>query len=120
VSRIKHQTLRINIPNATAANTITRKEVKLDNQFKKCTGYVIYDVVNIGDQKYSIALTNSSGLFQDNVISEHVKIDKSVAPDSRFHKCDFKAQDEKVIVDVTNLNNTTSEIIIDLLFKLEN
>lgn len=120
MNRIKHQTVRVTIPNTTAANTVSRKEFKLDNQFKKCTGYVIHDVANTGDQKYSIAFTNSSGLFQDNVISEHIKVDKSVAPDSRFHKCEFKAQDEKVIVDITNLAVVTSDIVIDLIFKLEN
>jgi hypothetical protein len=120
VSRIKHQVVRVTIPNATAANTLNRTEARLDSLFKKCTGYIVYDVTNIGDQKYSIALTNSSGLFQDNVISEHLKIDKSVAPDLRFHKCDFKAVDEKVTIDVINLALTTSEINIDFIFKLEN
>jgi hypothetical protein len=118
VSKIKNVTLRIQVPNATAANTVTREELTLDNKYERCTGYALYEVNNTGGTKYKVALSNKQqGIIQDNVISDHLKTSTSVNPSDRFHKAEFRAAGEMVIVEIENLTLTTA--VIDVVFRLE-
>lgn len=117
---IRLQTEQMTIPSGTTAGTPIELKVTLDPNFKRCSGYTLFEKANAGNHKFEIALSDKDGKIQDTVIADYLFTDASVKPSERLTAASFPAANNQINIVARPLVNTTAAIELYLLFQLEN
>lgn len=120
--RPKYQILLVTVPNATPATTLIENNIRLDPDFKFCTGVA----VSIGSpgtlqgpSYVDIGLRDSVGMVHDDCHIENWQASSAVRPDWKFKTFKIPTDGRNVFARVTTPALTTAQFQIQFIFRLE-
>jgi hypothetical protein len=113
----KHQTRRITIAAGTAAGDYSFKE-SLDNSYRKCVGYVVYQNSN-PTIPYEIGLKDDTYTYQHPTNSQDYISSTAVPKSDRYTKADIKAANNAVTITIRFDTALPAPLDISFVFLLQ-
>ena len=114
---IYNQKETITIPSGTT--NIVEKEFYMESEFLVGFGVRVHEISNTGNDNYNIGFKGHDGrTYQNPTFKDDYISSTAVAPDERVRSMDFRADGQKVVVQIEPLAATTAEIKLQVIFSL--
>lgn len=118
MNKVKYQAVKVVIP--IGASGTFSQNVELDPAYGLCTGIAVYEKKNGGISSYDIALADDNKVYHDFVDKADFIPGTGVAPDERYKTMHIENGKQRFKVRVTPDAAPVSELVFQIVFRLQN
>ena len=116
--KIKKQVERIQYPANHPVGQYS-KRVVLDNSYRRCVGYTVYENQNPG-KSYGISIKDDNETYQHLTNAEDYITSRQVAKKDRYNEADIPAKGNVITIVVEVREVAAAPIDFDFVFSLRN
>lgn len=120
-NNIFYQTVDVVIASIATAGLQTETEVLLNDTYKKCIGIAFIEISNAGNTRYDLGFKNnpSEQLAQLHDKSMWIAPSSGVRLDDKFKDVEFDVTGQRSYIQLKTYANSSAEIRLQAIFKLQ-
>ena len=120
-NNIYYQTVDVVIPSTAVAGLQTETEVLLNDTYSKCIGMAFVEINNAGNTRYDLGFKHNPNevLAQLHDKSMFVAPTSGVKLDEKFREVEFDITGQRSLIMLKTYANSTQEIRLQAIFKLQ-
>ena len=119
MKRIKYQTVKVDLPEATTVGTYEFVEA-LDQAFERCIGVTLIPIATNEDDIIRVALKDDSDTYINAVSADFLAVERSTPVKDRVTAVDFRAKGNRLTILVQVTAVLTARNAFDFVYHLHN